>query len=137
LPFLFIHRDQDIVNEFSKYGQIGDFYRPNILSKRKQSSYCFIRYYNASDGQYAIDIMNGAFIWDTELSVQEANEQNTFFTEATGYLTNYVLKIPPREPPEFDPSLPRNHYEVKKKEQLKHADQFYTVRIDDLHPSIR
>jgi RNA recognition motif-containing protein len=51
-------------------------------------------------------------------------------------LTNYELDVPPRTPDDFDDSLPGNHYDVKHREQLRVLEHTYTVRIDDLHPSV-
>lgn len=32
--------------------------------------------------------------------------------------------------------MPYNHYTVKRRNELKHADKVYSIRIDDLHQSI-
>lgn len=127
--------DEELLNEFSRFGEIGDFYRPTLLNRHKASSYAFIRYVNEKDGLEAIQEMDQKHIWDVDLSVAPA-AQPVFFTKDTGFLTNYELNVPPREPEEFDSSMPESHYSLKRKEDLRTTDDYFTVRVDDLHPSI-
>lgn len=124
------------MQDFSKFGEIGDFYRPVLLHKHQNSTVAFVRYKREEDGRRAEEAMNGKMLEDNEIVVCQAI-QPVFFTHDTGYLTNYELNVPPREAEEFDSSLPENHYDMKRKEELKATDKYYTVRVDDLHPAIR
>lgn len=54
----------------------------------------------------------------------------------TGALTNHEFQFPPREIPEFDSSMPYDHYQMKRQEVLKMTDTVYPIKIEDLHPDI-
>lgn len=53
-----------------------------------------------------------------------------------GFITNEVFDVPKAPPADFDPTLPETHFHVKHKEALKYKDNFFSVRVDDLHPDI-
>ena len=54
----------------------------------------------------------------------------------TGFITNQKFDVPKVIPPEFDSSLPEEHYMLKRKEYLRQTDVQYSLRIDDLPQEI-
>ena len=56
-----------------------------------------------------------------------------YFSQDTGHITNYHLGPEFAEKPEFDSSMPREHYEV-----LAHAqrdiDAMHTIRVNKVDP---
>jgi hypothetical protein len=63
-------------------------------------------------------------------------QQESFFTNATGFITNWDIVETLAEPPEFDPSMPDEHYHKKVEEELKHLETVHTVRVDDIHKDV-
>lgn len=53
-----------------------------------------------------------------------------------GFITNEAFDVPKPPPDEFDSSLPETHYTMKHKDEIKRKDTYFTVKVDDLHPSI-
>lgn len=107
------------------------------MSRHEPSSFAFIRYEDEHCTWQAIEEYDGNYLWDTRLSVQEANKQNSYFTQDTGFITNEEFDVPRPPPPDFDATLPENHYYLKRKEELKnYAGEGYPIRIDDLPPEI-
>lgn len=120
--------------EFSRFGEIGDFYRPVLLHRHTLSAFAFVRYLHEADAHRALD-MDGKELWEVELTVVLATHE-VFFTHDTGFLTNYELNVPPPAVEEFDASLPDSHYDLKRKEELRGLDEYFTLRVDDLHPAV-
>ena len=53
-----------------------------------------------------------------------------------GFITNEAFDVPIPPKDDFDASLPDNHYQMKRREELKQREVYYSVRVDDLHPDI-
>lgn len=128
--------DSQITEVFSQYGEIRHFSRPILKDKRVPSQFAFIKYKDEESAKDAVISMNNAYIWDSDITVHEANNQESFFSGSTGALTNHEYQFPPREVTEFDSSLPYNHYQIKRQEALKNTDVVYSIKIEDLHPDI-
>lgn len=124
--------------DFGRFGEIGDFYRPNNLAKRQPSRFTFIRYVKKDDAEQAIAEMHGQVYEDCRITVHESNQQDSFFTQDTGFITNQLFDVPKAPPVEFDASLPEEHYPMKRKQALKTLplEQQFALRIDDLPPEI-
>lgn len=84
----------------------------------------------------AMEEYDGVYVWDNRLSVQDANKQQSYFTQDTGFITNEEFDVPKLPPPDFDSSLPATHYDMKRKQMLRDQTDVFSVRIDDLHPEI-
>lgn len=125
-------KDEDVKKEFEAFGTIAHYSRPMDLSKRLPSSYAFIKYRDQQSANDAVTALNGMWIWDTELHVDEAT-QPCYFSNNTGGLINHEYDFPARGEEDFDSSLPPDHYLVKRQEALKHSDRVFTVKIEDLH----
>ena len=79
--------------DFSAFGKIGDFYRPFNLQKRLPGRYAFVRYYNKEDADSASIAMHGKKYGDSIITVDDANLQNSFFTQDTGQFLIYLLQF--------------------------------------------
>lgn len=107
--------DEEVLHEFGVYGNIVEFTRPLKLDKHEPTSYAFIKYEKEEDMINAIMNMDHRYCFGefNEILVQEAN-QDSFFTNQTGGLTNY--NIPPKQVDDdsFDSSMPKEHYIIKR-----------------------
>lgn len=79
-------RDEDIKQVFSYFGPIASFSRPVNLSKHKPSNFAFIKYEDQTMAQTAVQEMNEVYVeeWDASITVQEADMQESYFTNDTG-----------------------------------------------------
>lgn len=134
----------DLYEAFSKFGEIGDFFRPTNNQTMLPTQYCFIRYLEKGSAEIAMSEMEGkAFggysnggIWnETNIMVREA-KQESFFTQDTGYITNEALDSQEVVEKHFDSSLPFNHYAVKRADAIKHSDEVYTLKVTDIPEEI-
>jgi RNA recognition motif-containing protein len=120
---------------FARFGVIGDLYRPisvgTAFSRPEQKRYAFVRYFSEDDAESAIREMNGYQLYDESLIVEHAT-QDSFFSNSTGYITNYEINEPPRGELEFDPSMPASHRAKKVEEWARQADKVYTVKVEHL-----
>lgn len=156
----FVHDNSDdsIREVFSYYGEIRHFSRPILKDKCIPSQFAFIKYRDEASAKDAVESMNNAYIWDVDLTVDEANAQESFFSGSTGIvfsviglslyssydclcsmkggLVNHEYNFPPREIHEFDSSMPYNHYQIKRQEALLRTDDVYPIKVEDLHPDI-
>lgn len=133
-----VDMDKEVLPLFAQFGEIGAFYRPTDTSKHIPTKYVFIRYLEPGCAERAMEALQGRKMGHLDLlpiRVKEA-KQVSFFTFDTGYITNEALDTPLVQQTWFDSSLPKNHYQVKREEELKKADETYTLRIDDLDPKI-
>lgn len=128
--------DDSIREVFSYYGEIRHFSRPILKDKCIPSQFAFIKYRDEASAKEAAESMNNAYIWDVDLTVDEANAQESFFSGSTGGLVNHEYNFPPREIHEFDSSMPYNHYQIKRQEALLRTDDVYPIKVEDLHPDI-
>lgn len=153
-----IYSDDSIREVFSHYGEIRQLSRPILKDKCIPSQFAFIKYRDEASAKDAVASMNNAYIWDVDLTVDEANVQESFFSGSTGIfllfvsqslsfsyhrrcsakgaLTNHEYDFPPREIHEFDSSMPYNHYQIKRQEALQRTDDVYPIKVEDLHPDI-
>lgn len=128
----------ELLAEFSEFGEIGAFYRPTDTSRHIPTKYVFVRYVHPGCAELAMEALQGRkFGKDipTAILIKEA-KQVSFFTLDTGYITNEALDTKLVHVAHFDSSLPDNHYQVKHEEELKKADDVFTIRIDDIHEKI-
>jgi len=130
---------EDLLKAFEHFGEIGAFYRPTDTSRHIPTKYVFVRYLHPGCAEMAMEALQGRkFGVDgggSPICIKEA-KQTSFFTFDTGYITNEALDTKEAVEKFFDSSLPETHYQVKHEEELKKADEVYTIRIDDLHESI-
>jgi RNA recognition motif-containing protein len=105
-------------------------------AKNVPTAFAFIRYDNDQSALRAIEENDGIYLWDNRIVVGEANKQQSYFTQDTGFITNQEFDVPKPPPPDFDSSLPANHYELKRKQELKGVSNVFSVRVDDLDPQI-
>ena len=83
--FLVIYVSTELIyKDFEEFGKIGDFYRPTNLQRGMPSRYAFVRYYNKDDADRASLEMHGRKYGDSIITVDDANLQNSFFTQDTG-----------------------------------------------------
>ena len=96
--FLVIYVSTELIyKDFEEFGKIGDFYRPTNLQRGMPSRYAFVRYYNKDDADRASLEMHGRKYGDSIITVDDANLQNSFFTQDTGKIYSYsslLLTIP-------------------------------------------
>lgn len=163
--FLVIYVSTELIyKDFEEFGKIGDFYRPTNLQRGMPSRYAFVRYYNKDDADRASLEMHGRKYGDSMITVDDANLQNSFFTQDTGkiiflqfftvndtgtvslhvfllfsgFITNEMFDTPKIILNEFDSTMPPDHYPLKRKQELRNliVDQQVTLRVDDLHKDI-
>jgi len=128
---------EKIYHDFATFGEIGDFYRPKLLDHHVPSRFLFIRYYRSDSGYRAMMEMHGKVYGDRIITVHDANDQDSFFTQDTGYITNEKFDSPEKKAKEFDASLPYNHYELKHKQELSlQVDHVITLRVDEISTQI-
>mmetsp|Transcript_2710 Transcript_2710/g.4203 ORF Transcript_2710/g.4203 Transcript_2710/m.4203 type:complete len:232 (-) Transcript_2710:123-818(-) len=127
---------QSIYDDFAAFGKIGDFYRPSNLQRGKPSRFAFVRYFSKEDADNASMAMHGKRYGENVITVHDANMQNSYFTQDTGFITNQLFDTPKVAETDFDSTMPPAHYPTKRKEELKQLDVQYTLRIDDLPPEI-
>jgi arginine/serine-rich splicing factor 2 len=120
---------------FSKYGKIGDLFRPTDLGRKIPREFIFIRYINSNDADNAISEMNGVIVDDREIVVKKAI-QDSYFTQDTGFITNEALDHPKIETTYFDPTMPATHHIEKRKKEIEEVDVTFGIRIDDIHHDI-
>ena len=125
---------------FAEFGEIGAFYRPTDTSKHIPTKYVFVRYIEPGCAEIAMEALQGrkfGHLDSLPIRIKEA-KQVSFFTLDTGYITNEALDTKLTEQTWFDSSLPSNHYQVKRQDELKliSPDEVYTLRVDDLHEKI-
>lgn len=125
------------MEDFKQFGEVGDFYRPMNLSKKKPTPFAFIRYFRKDDAEEAKEAMNGRLYAYKRITVHDANAQDSFFTQDTGFITNQMFDVPVVKVDNFDPSLPEEHYIIKRQREVKYADNVHNIRIDDLPTDIR
>lgn len=106
------------------------------LSKHQPAAFAFIRYDDEHSSWRAIEEYDNTYLWENRISVQDANKQNSYFTQDTGFITNEEFDVPRPPPPDFDSTLPDTHYTIKRKEELKNNGGGFSVRIDDLPSEI-
>ena len=82
--YIFICSSEQIYHDFVSFGKIGDFYRPKLLDHHVPSRFLFIRYYRSDDGYRAMMEMHGKVYGDRIITVHEANDQDSYFTQDTG-----------------------------------------------------
>mmetsp|Transcript_1039 Transcript_1039/g.1738 ORF Transcript_1039/g.1738 Transcript_1039/m.1738 type:complete len:162 (-) Transcript_1039:93-578(-) len=80
--------------------------------------------------------MNGRLYFYKRITVHDANSQDSFFTQDTGFITNEMFDVPVVKVDNFDPSLPKEHYVIKRQRELKYADNVTSVRVDDFPPDM-
>lgn len=127
---------EEVLKECKKHGVIANSYRPMDFTKRRPSPFAFVRYANAQEALNCMASLDGMQFGDNTLVVTDGNEQDSYFTQDTGYITNEKFDTVKRIEDNFDGSLPSDHWEMKQKEARSHADKVYSIRIDDLHPEI-
>lgn len=134
----------DLYDEFSKFGEIGDFFRPTNNTSLLPTPYCFIRYLESAPAAVATKEMedkafggysNGGIWNETKIKVKKA-EQHHFFTQDTGYITNEALDSVVVTEKHFDPSLPTNHYAVKRADSIRNSDEVFTLKVSDIPEEI-
>ena len=81
---IFIFSSEKIYHDFATFGEIGDFYRPKLLDHHVPSRFLFIRYYRSDSGYRAMMEMHGKVYGDRIITVHDANDQDSFFTQDTG-----------------------------------------------------
>jgi hypothetical protein len=81
--------------------------------------------------------MHGAVYGENVITVGDANLQDSFFTQDTGFITNEAFDTPKMVENHFDSSMPQDHWTRKRREEVKSTAVQYTLRIDDLPESIR
>lgn len=119
------------------FGAIGDFYRPTNLYKHKPSPYAFVRYFRQEDADNAVACMDGKEYGEYEIRVFEANKQNSFFTQDTGFITNEAFDTPKVSVDNFRADLPESHFEMRRRQELLLKTNVFAVRVDDIPPEIR
>jgi RNA recognition motif-containing protein len=82
--FISLCRTDLIYEDFAAFGKIGDFYRPVNLQRIMPSRYAFVRYYNKDDADRAALEMHGKRYGENIITVDDANLQQSFFTQDTG-----------------------------------------------------
>jgi RNA recognition motif-containing protein len=80
------HRDEEVRSLFESFGQIVHYSRPMKLDKHVPSSFAFIKYETEENARSAIDGLHENYVWDTTITVEEANMQASFFSKNTGTL---------------------------------------------------
>ena len=121
--------------EFSKFGELGDFFRPTNQGKMIPTQYIFVRYVRREDADAALVSMNGRVFDDRALVIVEA-KQESFFTQDTGYITNSAFDTPQVTHKEFDSSMPASHYEKRREAEIKEVEVTFTLRVYDIHKSV-
>ena len=106
------------------------------MSKNKPSRFAFIRYIRKEDANAAIRSLHGKKYEFERITVHEANQQDSFFTQDTGFITNEMFDVPKLVINEFDSSLPDEYYDIKRRRQLENVEQVYSIRIADLPQEI-
>lgn len=96
-----------------------------------------MRYVRKDDADDARESMHQRLFFYKKITVHEANSQDSFFTQDTGFITNQLFDVPVVKVDNFDPSLPPEHYTVKRQRELKYADKVYNVRVDDFPINMR
>lgn len=121
--------------EFSKFGELGDFFRPTNQGKMIPTRYLFVRYVKQEDAMAAMMAMNGRVFGDQAIAVAESR-QDSFFTQDTGYITNSAFDTPQVAHKEFDSSMPAAHFEKRREAEIKEVEVTFTLRVYDIHKSI-
>jgi RNA recognition motif-containing protein len=106
------------------------------MAKHLPAAFAFIKYADEQSAWKAIEELNNTYLWETRISVQEANKQHSYFTQDTGFITNEEFDVPRPPPPDFDSSLPETHYQMKRKQELSGQSNVYSIRVNDLPPEI-
>jgi len=125
----------DLERDFSRFGSIGDIFRPTMQHDMRPAKYVFIRFHEKGSAEAAMEALQGAVYHGAAIRIKEA-KQESFFTNDTGYITNEALDTPLLNEKFFDSSLPKNHYSVKRTEALKTLDEVYAIRVADLDTAI-
>jgi RNA recognition motif-containing protein len=102
----------ELLDDFSVFGEVGDFYRPTNMDTLSPCPFAFVRYRSKESAEAAMMHYNGCLYGDKKLSIHKANLQDSFFTQDTGYITNEAFDTPILKPPPFDGSLPRTHSQI-------------------------
>ena len=126
---------QVLIDEFSKFGEIGNFFRPICNHTMLPTRFCFVRYVNRKSAETAKERMQGKKMGENNIRIKDSR-QNSFFTNDTGFITNEALDTPQLKVKHFDASLPKNHYATKRDEEVKKADEVYTIRISEIPTQI-
>lgn len=127
-----IIKTEDLLADFSVFGEVGDFYRPTNMDKLLPCPFAFIRYQKKESADAAMEHFHGKLYGDNKLTIHDANLQDSFFTQDTGFITNEMFDTPLFAPPEFDSSLPSEHYEELRKRQYAEKDEQWCIRINDI-----
>lgn len=129
---------EEVLEECRKFGPIADSYRPMDFTKHRPSPFAFVRFSCQQDGLNCIASLDGMEIGTNrdKLAFTDGNLQDSYFTQDTGYITNERFDTVKRVEDNFDPSLPANHWEVKRKLERANADRVYSIKVEDLNPEI-
>jgi len=140
LENVYMYTQSDVLYDaFSAFGEIGDFFRPTNTQLMMPTQYCFIRYIQSGPAEAAMAAMQGkkfggyyGGIWDElPIKVKQA-QQESFFTQDTGYITNEALDSIKVEEKVFDASLPASHRSIKRADAIRYNDEVWTLRVSDI-----
>ena len=118
---------------FSSFGEISEVSVPKNLDSRSPKGYGFVNFVYESDALAAIEALHQSEYDGKRLTVEFA-VQKSFFTQATGFITNATLEEVENETVEFDSSMPANHYEVKYRNRPIDVSNLITVKVQNLGP---
>lgn len=121
-----------MLEDLSYFGEIGDFYRPTNMDTLLPSPFAFVRYRYKECADRAFEHFDGRLYGDKKLTVHEANMQNSYFTQDTGFITNALFDTPQIVRNDFDGSLPEEHFEILRDRQLAKVEEVHTIRVDDI-----
>ena len=118
---------------FKSFGEIAEVSVPKNLDSRTPKGYGFVHYLYESDALAAIEAMHETE-YDGKRLIVEFAVQKSFFSQATGFITNSTLEEVENEVVEFDPSMPSNHFEVKYRNRPIDVSNLITLRVQNLGP---
>ena len=116
----------------------------------------FVRYFSRDAADQAMLQMHGKRYGDNIITVADASEKDSFFTQDTDYRSRYSMKHfilmysffvyvgfitnqkfdTPKAPPDiFDSSLPSDHYPKKRKEEPKNFTDEQSQYVSMTYPS--
>lgn len=125
-------KTEELLEDLGYFGEIGDFYRPTNMDTLLPSPYAFVRYKCKESADRAMEHFDGKLYGDKKLTVHDANMQNSFFTQDTGFITNEMFDTPQAGAKEFDGTLPQKHFEIQKERNLALADTTYCIQVNDI-----
>jgi len=125
---------EKLQTDMSRFGTILSSAVPTNMQTKEKKGYGFVEFKYEEDANDVVDALNGNDYEEHVIGVCHA-QQESLFSQNTGYITNEQLDYSVEEQSEFDSSMPESHYEVKYRNRPLDVANLVTVRVDNLGPN--